>query len=107
MLGGWKRGGRGADFSDDLLRRIHVQVGHLGEALRGRLMRREEPRQFAVQLSDVVFDHAQFVECQPVAVTVFQSRPACVRAPDESAAHLCSCIARPDAAGTCEAGPLV
>jgi dienelactone hydrolase len=64
MLGRWKGRGHGSDFRDDLVRGSHAQAGHLGQALYGRLMRVEEPRHFTVQLCDVVFDHAQFVERQ-------------------------------------------
>ena len=55
----------GPDFRDDLLRGIHAQPGHLGQPLHRHLGGlTEQTRHLLIELADVVFDHAEFVERQ-------------------------------------------
>ena len=58
-----KRGGTGTDFSDDLLRGIDAEAGHFGQALHRVVVVREQLRHLLIELGEVVFDQAQFVQC--------------------------------------------
>jgi hypothetical protein len=78
MRGAWVRGTcrRRADLRDDLLRGIDPESGDLGEALHRVVMCREQIGHLLIELSEVVLDHAQFVqrELQQPAVDRTQRR---------------------------------
>src|SRR5205807_4110124 len=57
LLGRIKGGGRGTDFRDDLLRRIHSWAGHLGQPFHGILMRPEQIRHLLSQLANRSEEH--------------------------------------------------
>jgi hypothetical protein len=45
-----------------LLRRIDAEAGHFGQALHRVVVVREQLRHLVIELSEVVFDHAQFFQ---------------------------------------------
>jgi len=60
--GGRKRRRRGADFHDDLLRRIDTETRHRRESLHGSLMHAEKGREFLIELLHVRLNGVQFRE---------------------------------------------
>ena len=50
--------------SDDLRRGIDAEAGHFGQALHRVMMVSEQLRHLLIELDEVIFDHAQFVQRQ-------------------------------------------
>ena len=57
-----KRCGGGADFGDDLLRRLHTQPRHLWQPLDGVLVRMEQTGQFLNQSIDLLLEELQLLQ---------------------------------------------
>src|SRR4029077_5153346 len=64
VLGRGKRRGGGTDLCNDLLSGVHAQARDLGESMDRVMMVTEELRHLLIELSKVVFDHAQFFQCE-------------------------------------------